>query len=172
MVEQEEHETNKHFDSEFEKVDSGASLTFPLSIADVKKGTHICLGENRPCKVMEITTSKTGKHGHAKANITAIDIFNGRKFQDVCPVSHSKDSPIINRTEWTVMSVDDEGYVSLVDKQGKMRQDLKLPNEVEDDEVCSKRIIAGIESGKTVLVTVLSAMGIEKIEDAKESLEN
>jgi translation initiation factor 5A len=158
-----------NFDATFDKVDSGASLTFPLSISDVKKGTHICLGDNRPCKVMEITTSKTGKHGHAKANITAIDIFNGKKYQDVCPVSHAKDSPNISRTEWTVMSVDDEGYLSLIDKTGKMRQDLKLPNEIEDDEVTSKKIRDGLEAGKTVLVTVLGAMGIEKIEDAKEA---
>lgn len=34
---------------------------------------------DRPCRVVEVTTSKPGKHGHAKANITAIDIFNGKK---------------------------------------------------------------------------------------------
>ena len=160
------------FETEFEKVDSGASDAVPISVADIKKGTHILMGENRPCKVMEITTSKTGKHGHAKANITGIDIFNGKKFQDVCPVSHAKEAPNIKREEWTVMSVDDEGYIALVDKTGKMRQDLKLPSETEDDAEVSKRITDGIESGKTILVTVLSAMKIEKIEDAKESLEN
>ncbi len=160
------------FETEFEKVDSGASDAVPISVADVKKGTHILMGENRPCKVMEITTSKTGKHGHAKANITGIDIFNGKKYQDVCPVSHAKEAPNIKREEWTVMSVDDEGYIALVDKTGKMRQDLKLPKESDDDIEVSKRITDGLESGKTILVTVLSAMKIEKIEDAKESLEN
>ena len=165
-------DTEEHFDATFEKVDAGASMTFPLSISDVKKGTHIVMGEGRPCKVMEISTSKTGKHGHAKANITGVDIFNGRKYQDVCPVSHSKDSPNITRTEWTVMSVDDDGYVSMIDKNGNMRQDLKLPSEIEDDQVTSDRIKNGLADGKTILVTVLSAMGIEKIEDAKESNEN
>lgn len=160
------------FETEFEKVDSGASDAVPISVADVKKGVHILMGENRPCKVMEITTSKTGKHGHAKANITGIDIFNGRKYQDVCPVSHAKEAPNIKREEWTVMSVDDEGYIALVDKTGKMRQDLKLPSETEDDVEVSKKITDGLESGKTIIVTVLSAMKIEKIEDAKESLEN
>ena len=160
------------FETEFEKVDSGASDAVPISVADVKKGTHILMGENRPCKVMEITTSKTGKHGHAKANITAVDIFNGRKFQDVCPVSHSKDSPNISRTEWTVMSLDDDGYVSMIDKTGNMRQDLKLPNEVDDDVIVSNKIKNGLSDGKTILITVLGAMGIEKIEDAKESNED
>ncbi len=162
-----------NFDATFDKVDSGASDTFPIAISDVKKGGHICMGpENRPCKVMEIATSKTGKHGHAKANITGVDIFNGKKFQDVSPVSHSKDCPNITRTEYTAMSVDGEGFVSLIDKQGKLRQDLKLPNDNDDDAVISKRIVDGLENGKTVLVTVLAAMKIEKIEDAKESNDN
>ena len=158
----------ENFDATFDKVESGASLTFPLSISDVKKGTHICMGENRPCKVVEITTSKTGKHGHAKANITGIDIFNGKKYQDVCPVSHSKDSPNISRQEYTVMGVDDDNYVSLIDKLGNPKNDLKLP---EDEPEVSKKIRDGIDNGKIIIVTVLGAMGIEKIEDAKEGQE-
>ena len=35
--------------------------------------------KEKPCKIIDITTSKTGKHGHAKANITGIDIFTGKK---------------------------------------------------------------------------------------------
>ena len=44
----------------------------------VKKGGFVCI-KGHPCKVIEITTSKTGKHGHAKANITAVDIFTNKK---------------------------------------------------------------------------------------------
>ena len=29
-------------------------------------------------KIIEISVSKTGKHGHAKAAITGIDIFTGK----------------------------------------------------------------------------------------------
>ena len=170
MVDHERSDDGK-FETEFEKVDAGASDAVPISVSDVKKGTHIVMGEGRPCKVMEIATSKTGKHGHAKANITGIDIFNGRKYQDVCPVSHSKEAPTIKREEWIAMSVDDDGYIALVDKNGKMRQDLQLPKDSEDDIEVSKRITDGIEAGKTIVVTVLSAMKIEKIEEAKESTE-
>lgn len=157
--------------NDFEKTDSGASLSVPIQISDVKKGVHILMGENRPCKVMEITTSKTGKHGHAKANITGVDIFNGRKYQDVSPVSHSKECPDVKRTEWTVMNIDDQGFVSLIDKSGKQKEDLKLPNDVPEDEEICKRIRDGIEAGKIMMVTVLSSMGLEKIEEAKESSE-
>jgi translation elongation factor P/translation initiation factor 5A len=33
--------------------------------------------QNRPCKIVEMSTSKTGKHGHAKVHMVALDIFTG-----------------------------------------------------------------------------------------------
>lgn len=39
--------------------------------------SHICI-KGHPCKVTDVSTSKTGKHGHAKCNFTAIDIFTGK----------------------------------------------------------------------------------------------
>src|SRR3990167_15602 len=53
---------------EFAKGDSGAGLTFPCPCNDIKKGGYIMVKE-KPCKVSEMSVSKTGKHGHAKANI-------------------------------------------------------------------------------------------------------
>ncbi len=35
--------------------------------------------KGRPCKIVEMSTSKTGKHGHAKVNMVAIDIFTGEQ---------------------------------------------------------------------------------------------
>ena len=157
---------------EFENVDSGAAKSVPIGVHDIRKGTHILMGEGRPCKVQEITTSKTGKHGHAKASIVGTDIFNGRKYEDSCPASYSKESPTIIRTEWIVNTVSDDGYVSLLDtKTGKQKEDLKLPNDTESDKETSKRITEGIEAGKTLVVVVLNAMDIEKIESCKESNE-
>ena len=40
-------------------------------------------------QVVDVSTSKTGKHGHAKCNFTAIDIFNGKKYEDMMPSSHN-----------------------------------------------------------------------------------
>lgn len=39
-----------HYDEEFDQVDSGASLTIPISAGSIKKGGHMLIN-GRPCKV-------------------------------------------------------------------------------------------------------------------------
>jgi len=156
-------------DYDFEKADSGASKSVPLCLTELRKGMHILMGEGRPCKVIEIATSKTGKHGHAKAAIVGVDIFNARKYQDVSPLSHSKEAPLITRREYTLMDIDDEGYLSLCDKAGIMRSDLKFVIDIEWDTEVKNRITKGFEEGKSMVVTVLASMDIEKIEEGKEA---
>ena len=36
-----------------------------------------------------MTTSKTGKHGHAKCHFIATDIFTGKKIEELVPSSHN-----------------------------------------------------------------------------------
>jgi len=155
-------------DEEFEAVDAGASDTVPIQAGSVKHGSFICIS-GRPCKVVAYSTSKTGKHGHAKAAITGIDIFNGKKYEDSQPSSHNMEMPIIKRAEWQAISVDNDGYVTLMDTKGNTRSDLKLPDETETDVTVAQRIKDGLDAGREVLCTVLAAMGIEKIETAKDS---
>ena len=34
-----------------------------------------------PCRITELTASKTGKHGHAKLSVTATEVASGRKVE-------------------------------------------------------------------------------------------
>ena len=119
--------------------------------------------QGRPCKVVGYTTAKTGKHGHAKANITGIDIFNGKKYADSLPTSHNVEVPNIKRTPYTAIDVDADGYLTLMDKQGTTRQDLKLPDDTEDDQKLSERIREALNEGREIILTVLESMKIEKV---------
>lgn len=156
------------YDEEFEQVDAGASETYPVSAGDIKQGGFMVFN-GRPAKVVSYSTSKTGKHGHAKASITGIDIFNKKKYEDSLPASHNCEVPFIKRSELQCISIDGEGYLTLMDAKGTTRSDLRLPDEIEEDQEVAKRIQNLLDEGKEVLVTVLAAMSIEKIVEAKEA---
>merc|ERR1711881_745335 len=96
----------------------------------------------------EISTSKTGKHGHAKAHIVALDIFTGKKYEDLCPTSHNVEVPFVKRTEFQVLTADgDTGEVSLLQEDGSTKDDLNLPTFVkigeptDDDKKVTEEIL-------------------------------
>ena len=79
------------------------------------------------------------------------------------PCSHNVQVPIIKRSAFTLIDIDNEGYLTLMDKQGNSRQDLRLPDDTEDDKTLSERIKSAHEEGKEIIINVIEAMGIEKV---------
>ncbi len=151
-------------DDEFQKAHEG-SQTFPSQAGSLKKGDYIVI-DGHPCKIVELTTSKTGKHGHAKASITAIDIFTGKKLEESAPTSHNVDCPNVVRTEYELVSIDDNGFVTFITEDGEYREDLKLPNEADNDFV--KPLKEAYEKGANLLLTVVAALGQEHITGFRE----
>lgn len=102
---------------------------------------------------MSMSTSKTGKHGHAKMNIVGVDVLTNKKYEDMTPTSHNVWVPIVTKTEYQVIDVAD-GFVHIMDEDGNPIEDVKLP----DDEEMSNGIQEAFAAGdKDVLVTVLQA---------------
>mmetsp|Transcript_43743 Transcript_43743/g.107388 ORF Transcript_43743/g.107388 Transcript_43743/m.107388 type:complete len:156 (-) Transcript_43743:62-529(-) len=144
--------------------DSGASDTVPVQAGALKKNAYAVL-KGFPCKIVDYSTSKTGKHGHAKANITGIDIFTGKKYEDICPTSHNMQQPIVTRKDFQLVDIDDDGFVSVMDDKSEMRSDLRIN---PDEDELHKGIKKDFDDDKDLLVTVLGAMGTEKIVACKE----
>lgn len=157
-------------DHDFETGDAGAAHTYPQQAGEVRKGSHLMI-KGRPCKCVEVSTSKTGKHGHAKAHIVAIDIFTGKKMEDLCPVSHNLEVPFVKRTEYQVLNADaDTGEVSLLQENGDTKDDLNLPcfvkigEPTEEDKKIQAEILDEFAKGeKSVFAIVQAACGEEKI---------
>merc|ERR1711861_106852 len=133
----EENMADEDPDQTFEAQDSGASLTFPQQAGVCRKGSHIVI-KGRPCKVIEVTTSKTGKHGHAKCHFTGIDIFTEKKMEELVPSSHNLECPFIKREEWQLIDIDDDDYMTIMDEAGNQKSDLKLPAPGICDDISDK----------------------------------
>merc|ERR1712146_13708 len=141
--------------------DAGASATYPMEAGQIRKGGHIVI-KNRPCKVVDVFTSKTGKHGHAKAHFVALDIFTGKKMEELCPTSHNALVPNVNRKDWQVVDCGEEAGdpVSLMDPEtGDMKDDMNMPN---DADLC-EALKTNFDSGSDTYVTVIEAMGESQI---------
>jgi len=147
-------------DYAIENTDAGASKVIPMEAGAIKKGGYMMI-KGKPCKVLNISVSKTGKHGHAKCNFLAVDIFTGKKLEDMVPSTHGTTVPVVTRVEWELLDITDEDFCSLINEAGEQKEDLKLPDVPE--EMAQEIRDAWDEGNNQVMVTVQSAIDIEQI---------
>merc|ERR1712216_447458 len=145
-----------------------------IEAGQIRKGGYIMI-KGKPCKVKDVSVSKTGKHGHAKCKFAASDIFTGATCEELCPSTHNIDIPIVSKKDWQVTGGTDETYVNLMTEDGSdSRDDLQFPTEgnpkytTKDDEDVTallKEYCALMDGGAEIDIfcTVVSAVGQEKI---------
>jgi translation initiation factor 5A len=67
-----------------------------VEAGSLKVGRYLII-EDDAYRVVSIEKSKSGKHGHAKARITAVSVFEGSKKSIVLPTDTKVDSPVIDK---------------------------------------------------------------------------
>ena len=71
---------------------------------ELKVGKYVLI-EDIPCKVVEVESSKPGKHGAAKMRVTGIGVFDQQKKTLLTPGDADVEVPIIERKEVLILSV-------------------------------------------------------------------
>jgi len=73
-------------------------------VGKLKEGRFVII-DNEPCRIVGMTISAPGKHGHAKAKIDAIGLFDTQKHTVIRPTSAKIEIPIIERGSAQVLAV-------------------------------------------------------------------
>lgn len=143
-------------DAEFEQGTNEGSATYPMQASGLRKNGFVVV-KGRPCKIVDMSTSKTGKHGHAKVHLVGIDIFNGRKLEDICPSTHNMDVPHVKREEMMLLDIDDSVFEMMRDDGSNVRDVFSITDELKDE------MTKAFNDGRNIKVTVLKSMGEEAI---------
>jgi len=103
---------------------------------ELKIGKYL-LVDDIPCRIVEIESSKPGKHGAAKMRITAIGVFEGQKKTLLTPGDADVEVPIIDRKNVQIMSVSGNS-AQVMDQRTYEIYDIMIPQELVEQAVAGK----------------------------------
>jgi len=73
-------------------------------VGKLKEGRFVII-DDEPCRIVGFSTSAPGKHGHAKAKVDAIGLFDSQKRSIIRPTSAKIEMPIIERGNAQVLAI-------------------------------------------------------------------
>ncbi|MGB9740461.1 MAG: translation initiation factor IF-5A [Candidatus Bathyarchaeales archaeon] len=117
----------------------GENLSKPVDVGSLRVGGYLIV-DGEPCRIVDITKSKPGKHGSAKARIVAVGIFDGVKRSVVKPVDANAEVPIIEKRSGQVFAVTPSS-VQIMDLETYEYLDAPYPEE----EDLKAKIAPGVE---------------------------
>jgi translation initiation factor 5A len=133
----------------------------PIEAHHVKKNKYVML-KGHPCKIVDVKTSKTGKHGHMKCNITGIDVLTGKKYNDVVPGHANMIEFKLDKAEYQLIDLGADS-ISCLDSANKA---VTVACDPETD--IYKSIKSQFDEGKSLIVSVIRA----PVETAKDKFKD
>ncbi len=102
-----------------------------VSVGSLKKGDTIII-DGAPCKITDTATSRPGKHGHAKVNLMAAGLLDGKKRNVVMPGHDRVEVPIIEKKSAQVLSI--SGIIAnVMDTETFETFEMEIPEEMRAD---------------------------------------
>lgn len=101
-----------------------------INATEAKVGTNINI-DGTPCTVKKMDVSKTGKHGHAKCRIEAVDMISGKKKVLVVPGHDKFEVPLVDKRKAQVLSIGDK--VSVMDLESFETIEVDCDEEVKKE---------------------------------------
>jgi len=99
-----------------------------VSTSSLKKGSYILI-DDIASTVTDINISRPGKHGHAKANIMAVGMIDGRK-RNMVTGDHEVEAPVIGKKNAQVLTVSGN-MANVMDSESYETFDLAIPEELQ-----------------------------------------
>lgn len=123
-----------------------------VAIKNLKPG-HYCVIDGEPCKILDLVTSTSGKHGGAKARLEAIGIFDNRKRSIVKPADTEIEVPIVEKRNGQIVAIAHPN-VQIMDLESYETFDTPIPEELKDKIVQGAEVQYWILMGRKMLVSV------------------
>ncbi len=105
--------------------------TKPTPATSMKKGSYIVL-DGAACRVVSVSVSKPGKHGHAKIRIEAVGILDDKKRDVVMPGHDNVDTPMIEKRNGQILSLSGN-KANVMDTETYETFDLEIPEELQGE---------------------------------------
>jgi len=80
--------------------------------------------------------------------LTSYFVFHLYRYEDICPSTHNMDVPNVKREDLQLISISDDGFLTLMTEGGDLREDLKVP-----DGDLGEQLRSDFDNGKDLLVS-------------------
>lgn len=124
-----------------------------VSVGSLKKGDTIII-DGAACKISDTATSRPGKHGHAKVNLMAVGLLDGKKRNVVMPGHDRVEAPIVEKKNAQILSVSGN-KAQVMDTESYETFEMDIPEELQGQ----------VHEGTEVLYWIL--MGIKIMKQVK-----
>ncbi len=121
-----------------------------VSVGSLKKGDTIII-DGAACKITDTATSRPGKHGHAKVNMMAVGMLDGKKRNLVMPGHDKVEAPVVEKKNAQVLSISGN-TANVMDTESYETFDLEIPEELKKE----------VHEGSEVLYWILMGMKVIK----------